>query len=172
MLKKLIIYLITLLSLTQGSVFIDINPTQAIDMIENGTGILIFESDQCPWCNKARPILEEVAKESGIKVYSANIQDIKSNPREGKEGTEEYKKILELLNEYLNDYLDEDGNSFGEKRVYIPDVYAIKDGKILGHNLGTVKSHTDKDTEMTEEEKQELREIYKNLIESVYKNIE
>lgn len=168
MLKKMLICLLIIFNMTPKTVFIDITPTEAIDLIESGTGILIFESDECPWCAKARPILEQAAKEKNIQVYSANIQSIKSQPREGKPGTDEYYKILELLDEYLNEYLDEDGNSFGEKRVYIPDVYAIKDGKILGHNLSTVASDTNKDTEMTEEQKNELLDIYKNLIDNVY----
>lgn len=170
MLKKLILYIMILLGFAQpANVFIEITPTEAIEMIENGTGILFFESDECPWCKKARPILEEVAKENGINVYSANIQNIKSNPRENKEGTKEYKQILKLLDEYLNEYLDESGNSFGEKRVYIPDVYAIKNGKVLEHNLGTVESDTDKDMEMTEEQKEELKNIYQKMIDKIYK---
>lgn len=168
MIRRLFVLMAILMGLQMPTVFIEIDPNEAVNMIESGTGILIFESEECPWCNAARPILMQAALEKNVKVYTANIQDIKDNPKENKPGTKEYSRILELLDEYLSEYLDENGESYGEKRVYIPDVYAIKDGVIMGHNLGTVESHKDKDKEMTSEQKAELKDIYINLINMVY----
>ena len=36
---------------------------------EKGSGILVYSSDTCPWCNRAMPVLNEVLKEYGVKAY-------------------------------------------------------------------------------------------------------
>ena len=69
------------------------------------------------------------------------------------------------LKKILNEYLSEDEN--GQKVLYVPDVYFIKDGKIVGHHLGTVDSQADPTISLTEEEKNELLDIFNELFEKI-----
>ena len=65
---------------------------EIIKILENGTGIVYLGFPECPWCQAYVPYLNEVAAKNEItKIYYYNILN------DRKEETEEYKKILELL---------------------------------------------------------------------------
>lgn len=125
---------------------------QANELLE-GTGILYLGFPTCPWCRNMVPILLEVAKENNLTVSYLNTRKVKKG--------EEYTKLLSLI----NDYLEEDEN--GKKVLYVPDVYFVKDGVIVGHNLGTVASQENPKTPLTEEQKNELKTIYQTLMDKI-----
>lgn len=103
---------------------------EIIKILENGTGIVYLGFPECPWCQAYVPYLNEVAAKNEItKIYYYNILN------DRKEETEEYKKILELLQDYVE--YDNEGN----KRIYAPTVIFVSNGKIVG-----VDSETAKDT--------------------------
>ena len=78
---------------------------------------------ECPWCQAYVPYVEEVAKKVGIdKVYYFNILEDRKN------NSEKYQKIVKILNEYIPN--DEEGN----KRVFVPALIVVKEGKILLFN--------------------------------------
>ena len=76
------------------------------------------------------------------------------------EGTEEYKKLIELLYDDLNVY--EGLNDETIKRIYFPTVIFIKDGNVVGLHTSTVESQTDPSKSLTDEQYSELKEIYVN----------
>lgn len=101
--------------------FVYRSPKQIINILEKGTGLVYLGFPECPWCKAYVPYINEIAKEMKVeKIYYLNILE------ERKNNTDEYKKIVELLSEYLQN--DEEGN----KRIYVPAVIAVKDGKIVG----------------------------------------
>lgn len=101
---------------------------EIIKILENGTGIVYLGFPECPWCQAYVPYLNEVAKENDIKrIYYYNILN------DRKEETEEYKKILELLQDYVE--YDNEGN----KRIYAPTVIFVSNGKIVGMDSETAK---------------------------------
>ncbi len=103
------------------NVFVYRTPEQIINILEKGTGIVYLGFPECPWCTAYVPYLNEIAKEKEVeKIYYLNILE------ERKNNTDAYKKITEILSDYLQN--DEEGN----KRLYVPAVIAIKDGKIVG----------------------------------------
>ena len=117
---------------------------EVFDIIQNKTGVIYFGFPGCPWCRNMIPVLFEAAKNNNIDtIYYFNPRNVK------KSDNDEYNKLKEILNEYLS----EDEN--GQKVLYVPDVYFIKDGKIVGHHLGTVDSQADPTISLTEEEKNE-----------------
>ncbi|HHT38052.1 MAG TPA: hypothetical protein GXZ95_01400 [Mollicutes bacterium] len=134
---------------------------EIIDILKNGTGIIYFGFPECPWCKAAIPVLIDIVKDMDIKeMYYFNPKEIRAN------NTDTYKEIVELLGDNLN--ADVDGN----KKLYVPDVYFVSGGKIVGHHFKTVDSHTDpSEKPLNDEQKKELRNIYKGLIEKTY-NIE
>lgn len=129
---------------------------EVFDIIQNKTGVIYFGFPGCPWCRNMIPVLFEAAKNNNIDtIYYFNPRDIR------KSDNEDYNKLKEILNEYLS----EDEN--GQKVLYVPDVYFIKDGKIVGHHLGTVDSQEDPTISLTDEEKNELLDIFNELFEKI-----
>lgn len=141
------------------NVFVYRSIEDIIKILENGKGIVYLGFPECPWCQAYVPYLNDVAKEVGIsKIYYYNILN------DRKEETDNYKKILELLGEYVE--YDSEGN----KRIYAPTVIFVDDGKIVG-----MDSETAKDTKgfknpedyWTEEEVKDLKDKLKSLAEQV-----
>lgn len=103
------------------NVFVYRTPKQIINILEKGTGVVYLGFPECPWCTGYVPYLNEIAKEKNVeKIYYLNVLE------ERKNNTTEYQKIVEILSNYLQN--DEEGN----KKLYVPAVIAVKDGKIVG----------------------------------------
>lgn len=138
--------------------------------ILDGTGIIYFGFPQCPWCRNAVPVLLEAAEEVGIdKIYYLNNledRDILSlkggNVITEKEGTKNYKKLLEKLGSSASVYEGLEDESI--KRLYFPTVIAVKNGKIIDTIVGTVDSQEDPYISLTKEQKKELKDKYIKLI--------
>lgn len=129
---------------------------EVINILTTDTGVIYFGFPGCPWCRNMIPVLFDVAKENNIDmIYYFNPSDIRSN------GDEDYKRLVNILNDYLLE------NSDGEKTLYVPDVYFIKDGQIVGHHLSTIDSQTDPYIPMTEDQTKELQNIYQQLFDKI-----
>ena len=127
---------------------------------EKGSGILVYSSDTCPWCNRAMPILNEVLKEYGVKAYYVDTNmPIASDAAVSRQLYDELCSYIDSIFE-----LDEDG----QPTFQIPEVIAVKNGEIVGHHLSLVDSFilTDDEAQMTDGETEELRNIYRGLIEA------
>ena len=90
------------------------------------------------------------------------------------EGAKGYTDLLNALDTILDDYVisDEDGNEVktGEKRIYVPLVVFVRDGEIVDYHADTVSSQTDPYVALTNEEKNELINIYKEKINKITSN--
>ncbi len=91
-------------------------------IITDGTGLVFLGFPECPWCQQLTPIVDEAARAEKLeKIYYLNIREMREL------NTETYKKLVDKLKDYLEK--DEDGNP----RIYVPDVTAFKDGKVVAH---------------------------------------
>ena len=97
-------------------------------VLKNGTGVVFLGFPECPWCQTYAKMLNDVAKEKGIKEIS--YYNIKNDR---KENTSVYKNFVEILSAYLQ-YNDD-----GDKYIYVPNVTFVVDGKIIGNDLETSK---------------------------------
>lgn len=138
------------------------------NLLTNGTGIIYFGFPECPWCrNIIEPLIEasEESKINQIYYYNAlEIRDIKhlNDNNEiitDKEGTTEYKKLIELMYNELGEY--EGLNDKTIKRLYFPTVVFVKEGKIINMHISTLEEQTDPYTPLTEKQKIKLKNIYK-----------
>ena len=131
---------------------------EIVDVFTRGSGIVFFGFPACQWCQVYAPVLDEAAREQGAeKIYYLNIKEMRDDD------TDEYKKLVELTSEYLQN--DDDGN----KRIYVPDSYFIKDGKIVGHNNSmSTLSGIDAKEYFNEEKRKNLKEEFIKLIQNVY----
>lgn len=146
----------------KNNVFVYRNADEIIKILEGGTGIVYLGFPECPWCQAYVPMLNEVAKEEGVeKIYYFNIRE------DRQENTKDYQKIVKLVKNYL--MKDDEGN----ERIFVPDIYAIKDGKIIAHNNET--SVIDSDITPTEywsdAKKSQIKQTFKTMIDSVYSNV-
>ena len=127
---------------------------EIIEFLENGTGIVYFGYNTCPWCRNIIEPLIEVANEEKINtIYYVNSKENLSNIK---------KDLYEILDKYLRT----DPDTL-KKRLAVPDVYFIKDGKIMFHHIGSVDSYSNPYKEMNGKQKKELKEIYRNGIEAI-----
>ena len=121
-----------------------LNNKELDEFLENGTGIIYFGYSTCPWCRNILPILIDASKESNInKIYYVNTHS-----------KIDEDKLIDKLKDFLS--IDDEGN----KRFAVPDVYVIKDGKIINNHRGTVDSYHNPYKGMNDKQKQELKDIY------------
>ncbi len=121
---------------------------------EGGSGIVYYGYAGCPWCERAVPILNDVAKELGVTVYYINVH--------AQTTMEAYNELLT----YITPILETDSN--GEPEFKVPEVIAVKNGEITDHHLALVdgfKIESD-ESQMSDTQNEELKNIYINLIKS------
>lgn len=130
---------------------------EIIKVLEHGTGLVYLGFPECPWCQEYVLYLNEVAKDKDVeKIYYFNILN------DRKDNTKEYQKIVELIGKHLQ--YDEDGN----KRVYVPAVIAVNNGKIVGFDDETAwdtKGFEDPKDYWNDKEVEDLKEKLEEMIE-------
>ena len=153
---------------------------EIIDIVKNGSGVIYLGYPECPWCRSMVSVLMEAANNTNIStIYYLNMHDVRdeyelSDNNEVKlvrEGQEGYQELLEALDEILLDYTIKDSDgveySVGEKRIYVPIVIFVHDGTIVDYHMDTVETQTNPMDELTEEEHDELYDIYVSGIHKV-----
>lgn len=107
-------------SVAEDNRFTYISGAQATELLQNGSGILFLGFEECPWCQGLAPLADEAAKAEDLSKI--NYLDIRA-AREANDS--DYQKLVEILKEYLSK------DDEGQPRIYVPDVTAVKDGKIV-----------------------------------------
>ena len=146
----------------QNNVFVYRNADEIIKILEGGTGLVYLGFPECPWCQAYVPILNEVAKEEGVeKIYYFNIRE------DRQKNSKEYQKIVKLVKNFL--MKDDEGN----ERIFVPDVYAVRDGKILSHNNETsvIDSDITPSVYWADAKKTAIKAEFKSMIDQVYSNV-
>lgn len=151
---------------------------EIFSILENGTGVIYFGFPECPWCRNLTPVLANSAIDYGIEtIYYFNQykdRDTLSLNKKGKvvtekKGTEDYKKLVELLKDYLPEYRGLNDKTI--KRLYFPTVLFVKDGKVLGleQSLLSYTERVDGDPliPMTQDEKTELANIFTDYYKQI-----
>lgn len=142
---------------------------EVLEILKSGSGVIYFGYPECPWCRNLVPVLLSAAKESELDtIYYLNIKndrdllilDDESKIKTEKEGSKKYFELLKALDSILDDYVltSNDGKevSAGHKRIYVPLVVFVKDGKIIAHHTDTVSSQKDPYVALTDREEEEL----------------
>ena len=158
------------------------NSDEIKKVVKSGTGIIYLGYPGCPWCRNAVPVLLHAAEDAGVDVIyyidMLNERD-KYVVEDGElvldvEGTEQYQELLEIFDEYLDDYIIEDDDEeydTGEKRIYVPMVFFVKDGEIVGVHADTVKSQKNPYEFLDDEQYEELYDIYSDYIHEMLDDI-
>ena len=153
---------------------------EIVNILNNGTGVIYFGFNSCPWCRSMIETLIKVIDDYEVEnFYYTDIKQIRSTFKvENKKlvetkGTKSYYDILEKLDEYLTDYVITNNNKdydTNEKRLYAPTVVVVKEGEILGVHEVTVDSQTNPFDGLNDTQKEELYGIYEEMIKNLDEN--
>lgn len=139
--------------------FVFASASEVLEKFESGSGLIFLGFQQCPWCQQLAPIVDAAAKAEGLdKIYYLDIR----HARETNDDT--YKKLVEKLKPHLR--TDENG----QPRVYVPDVTALKDGRVVGHFLQETTADGEKataDTYWTRERRARAIEQLRKMIRAM-----
>jgi len=114
-------------------------------ILTEGSGVIYFGFPECPWCRNIINPLLNASEETEVKnIYYFNAVDIRDKKHldenntiiTDNEGTKEYKELVEILYDNLEEY--EGLNDPTIKRLYFPTVVFVKDGKIISTHIGTL----------------------------------
>ncbi len=151
-----------------------ITSNEAVNLISQGTGVIYFGFNSCFQCRLLVETLLNKASQLNETIYYLNIENIRSEFAisddeliNTKKGSQEYYKILDLLDEYLDEYYLTDNNfndyDTFEKRLQAPTLLAIKNGEVTDIHVGTVEEENISDG-LKNEQLKELEKIIENLI--------
>ncbi len=165
-----------------------ISMSDAVNLLDSGTGIIYFGFSGCSYCRNAVPVLLEAMTSSELDtIFYVDLRpenkaendlrdtytlNSKNKAKKTKDAEESYYEVLTGLANYLEDYIlvtenDKEVNT-GEKRLYAPTVVAVVGGEIVGFHQGTVEGHQADDNgvlkDLTKDEQKELLNTYSKII--------
>lgn len=152
------------------------NMDEVIEILENGTGLIYFGYPNCPWCRGMLPTLLETVDCSCLdNLYYMDMTDVRDTyeikngkPNKVKDGAKGYDKLLELLDEHLDEYTLQNGKKtvkVGEKRMYVPFIVAVKDGEVLDtYSTVTLDEGQTSYDPLTKKQKDELKNVFNDMI--------
>ena len=175
------------ITIDENNPYIKTTPKEIVKKLDNKETFYLYVGDPlCPWCRSVLEKSIEIAKKYNVeKIYYIDIWDDEGNEilrdkyalEEGNitktiDGTEEYKKLLNSFDSVLSNYTieDDDKNKIevGEKRIYAPNYFYIKDGKVVRMIKGYSDKQKDSREELTEEmlkdEEEQFKELFKENI--------
>lgn len=164
-------------SIPEDNPFVYITDAELVKKIENKEDMVVyFGFNKCPWCRSVIETFIEVSNDLNIdKIYYLDILDIRDTKElvdgeiiTSKEGSDSYYKLLDLLNDYLDDYVIED--QVVSKRIYAPNILVIKNSEIIGIVTGESDLLTNPFDELTDEVKKDSYDKIYSLL-SKYNNL-
>ena len=150
-----------------------------IDVLHNEEAYILFGYATDPLIRNAISVLIEALKERGVnQVYYVDIEYIRDEytiswpPEKTKDGTDSYYEILDFLGDNLERYYmfnAEENHQYdtGVTRLYSPTFVAVKNDSVVQMHQKTVASQTDIYRKLSDEEKDELKQYYLEVIDSL-----
>lgn len=131
----------------------------AKEMDNKNTFAIYFGFNNCPWCKRILPVLNDMAKKEGIEI---GYMDTRKDPSWSSNlDIDDYDKFVEIAGSYL------DTDSDGKKHLYVPHTFFIKNGEIVAEHSGAVPGYDSPSDEMTDEQKKELEKAYSECFEKM-----
>ena len=173
------------ITIADDNPYIKVTPDEIVKKINNKETFYLYVGDSlCPWCRSVLEKSIEVAKKNKIdKIYYIDIWDNEGNEilrdkyelQNGEavkvsDGTKAYETLLQKFSSVLSDYtLTNDASEkilVGEKRIYAPNYFYIKNGEAIKMITGYSQLQTDSREELTKEmladEEKQFEELFNN----------
>lgn len=154
--------------------FIYKNCSDISKMMDNKESFIVyFGFNTCPWCRSIIESLIDCAKEEKIKtIYYVPVKDVRDvyevttdgNKILKKEAGEGYTELVDKLSNVLSDY--KIGNTIIGKRIYAPNVIAVKNGEAVGI-FSDSALQSDPNMELDENIIKDIKNHYKELFKKV-----
>lgn len=126
---------------------------------DSGTCLIYYGYTNCHWCQRAIPVLNEVAKKYNVPIYYVDVSQQISN--------ENYEQLIN----YTKETLEKDEND--EYEFLVPVVYGIRKGKIVDYHISLVDSFEFKtfsdEEQLDEYQTEELYKEYEDIVKAAYK---
>ena len=115
------------------------------------SGVFYIGYPSCPFCNQAVPIMNEVAKAEGkwVRYLDASSVDFSSDI---------YDRLMEIF---------EGTSVLDDGEFYVPQMIAIKNGKVVGNHLSLTDDYTTSQGTITASQRKEVASSYQNLFKLV-----
>ena len=153
---------------------------EIVEIMQSEDAYVLFGYASCPLTRAAIEVLIETAKEENIdKIYYVDIKNMRDEyvpgegiiPEQTKEGTEAYYEILNIFGSKLDKYYVASDDNFylfdtGVTRLLSPTLVAVSKGKVISMHAELTDDY-EENSELTEEEKEELSKDYKDVFESL-----
>lgn len=153
---------------------------EILEILKSGTGVIYLGYPECPWCRNLVPTMLMAASEVELDtIYYLNIKEDRDllilNEKKKviteKEGSKKYFELVDALSSILDDYIlttnDGEEVNTGKKRIYVPIVIFVKDGKIVDKHIDTVESQEDPYVLLSDVQQEELLLKLINLMSSL-----
>lgn len=167
-------------TLNDTNPFVYADAKKIVKTLENGTGIIYLGFPTCPWCRNSVNVLQYISAEEILYLDITDQRDtyevVNKEVKKTKDGSKEYYQMLELLDGILDEYVIKDDNDIynvGEKRIYVPLVIGVKEGKIVGYHTDTVdllEGQSPYDA-LSNDQKDSLKKIYDEINSKVYEDM-
>ncbi|MCI5790130.1 MAG: hypothetical protein MR031_05525 [Tenericutes bacterium] len=136
---------------------------EILDILENGSGIILFGTSDSEVSAKTVKIFFEAMKETGHekeRIYYYDPIKIRDNQ------TKEYDELVSLLYDYL-DYRDDEG-----EYLFLPAIYFVCDGNVVLDNNDAAYMKNDVDEKEMAAFEKNLKVRYMNLLKIYFKDKE
>ena len=167
-------------SISSNNPFIYKELPDIVNLINNRETFLVyFGFESCPWCRNIVPNIIKAASDLKInEIYYVNIKNSRNvmiinednNLETIKMGTDAYYKLINLLDNVLDDYelINLKGKTVNAgKRIYAPNIIAVINGKAVDITTGISDKQTDPyinmDDKMQKESYEKIKEVLSNL---------
>ena len=128
----------------------EISMDRALEIFDDGEDALIFFGyEDCPYCQKAKPVLKKVAEEYQTKVYYVKTRDVDKKLTY----TDSQRESLE---NYIGSFMEENPDEDNKLWLYVPLLVYSDQGVVTVGYEGTGTDTSD----MTRKELKELRKEY------------
>lgn len=131
----------------------EISMERALEIFDDGEDALIyFGFEQCPYCQKAKPILKQVAEETKTKVYYVKTRD------DNKELTYTDSQ-RESLENFIGSFMQENEDEENKLWLYVPLLVYSDQGVVTKGYEGTGTKSSD----MSKKDKKALKKEYQKI---------
>lgn len=166
-------------SIPEDNPFVYKTDKEIVDIMKNDDAYILFGYATDPLTRKSIEVLIDALKEKKVNtVYYVDIEDIRDEysiswPTElVNKGTEGYQQIKEILGDVLNEYYVNDfaknmRYDTGDVGLYSPTFIAISKGSVVGFHEIVNEVLDNYYSELTESEKETLKNSYLEVIDSL-----
>ena len=142
-------------SIKQAEAFKYAELDEVFQILEDGSGIILFGDSDCEVSNLSIDIFSDVLEKKGVfDVFYYNPKAIIDSK------SDDYEKLIDLLDEAI-DKDDSDNNN-----LELPSIFFVRDGKVIDSNTLKKDELLNEDEIYSNTNKEKLRKTYEELVDN------